>query len=468
MLQIFNTLSGKKELFKPRKSKRVDLFVCGPTVYNFIHLGNARTYLVFDIVVRYLRQQGYEIRYLQNITDIDDRIIERALRERRQALELAREFEAAYYQDMERLGIRSVSKYARATDYIPQIVSQVRRLVAKGHVYRIEEDGYYFDLATFADYGKLARRTTGAAEDGVSRIDESVAKRNRGDFCVWKFSKIGEPSWDTELGAGRPGWHIEDTAITESEFGDEYDLHGAARDLIFPHHEAEIAQMRSLSGKSSFVRCWMHVGLLQVEGVKMSKSLGNFTLLRDFLTRHEPAVFRMLVASSHYRSSANWTEAGVQQAVEQLRRLRGFADRLAGPAAGGGAEDALEELVSSAQEKFHAAMADDFNTPEALAVAFELLRQLNPFASKGALAPGIREKTRAFLKDFDDVFGFQLDLAGAGNAAPPEIQQLAREREKARRRQDWQRADELRSRAGQQGWLIEDTATGPRIKRTAD
>src|SRR3989344_9392375 len=303
---VFNSLAKQKEEFAPRNGKKVNMFVCGPTVYDSSHIGHARTYISFDVIARYLWHLGYKVKYLQNITDIDDKIIDRAKKENKHPLKLAGEFEKIYYQDMKSLGINSVSKYAPATKYIKQIVSQVKRLKEKGFAYEIPGDGIYFDLSKLTDYGKLSGRTTEGAEDAVSRIDESINKRNKGDFALWKFSKPGEPKWKTELGEGRPGWHIEDTAITEKHFGPQYDIHGGARDLIFPHHEAEIAQMEGISGKKPMVRTWMHTGLLTINGEKMSKSLGNFITIRDFLEKQPARVLRFLMIKAHYRSPIDY------------------------------------------------------------------------------------------------------------------------------------------------------------------
>ena len=275
MLKLYSTLSRKREIFKSIKKGKVNLFVCGPTVYDYAHLGHAKTYIQFDIIVKYLRYKGYKVFYLQNITDIDDKIIKRANEEKVDWKEIVKKYKEEYLEDMKNLGVDSIDKYANATDYIPEIISQVKRLIDKGIAYKIS-DGYYFDLTKFKEYGKLAKRKTEQAEDAVSRIDENPEKRNKGDFCLWKFKKENEPFWESELGEGRPGWHIEDTAITEKELGSQYDIHGGGLDLIFPHHEAEIAQMESISGKKPLVRYWMHIGFLKTKNRKMSNSSGNF------------------------------------------------------------------------------------------------------------------------------------------------------------------------------------------------
>ncbi|MEK7195620.1 MAG: class I tRNA ligase family protein, partial [Patescibacteria group bacterium] len=252
-VKIFNTLSGKKEPLPKAPKQGLRLFVCGPTVYDYVHIGNARTFTVFDLFVRYLRGCGVKTYYLQNITDIDDKIISRAQKEGKNWKLISRKFEAVFRKNMKDLGNIFVDRYARATDFIPQIIKQVKTLIKKGCAYKIGGDGWYFDLKKFPEYGKLAHRTIEQAEDATSRIDSSGKKRNKGDFCLWKFSKPGEPSWKTDLGDGRPGWHIEDTAITESFFGPQYEMHGGGVDLRFPHHEAEIAQQESASGKKPFV-----------------------------------------------------------------------------------------------------------------------------------------------------------------------------------------------------------------------
>ena len=296
VLKLYNTLTRKKEVFKPIKGKEVKIFVCGPTVYDFSHIGHAKTYTQFDLIVKYLRYLGYKVFYLQNLTDIDDKIIKRANEEKNDPLKLAKKFEEEYKKDMLSLGVDSVDKYARATDYIPEIISQVKRLINKGIAYKIS-DGYYFDLTKFSEYGKLAKRTALEAEDSVSRIDENKEKKNKGDFCLWKFYKPGEPFWESELGKGRPGWHIEDTAITEKEFGPQYDVHGGAVDLIFPHHEAEIAQMESISGKKPLVKYWLHTAFLNIDTKKMSKSKGNFITIRKALKKYSGEIFLLLLKS---------------------------------------------------------------------------------------------------------------------------------------------------------------------------
>ena len=273
-IKLHNTLTDQLEIFEPMKQGEVKMFVCGPTVYDYAHIGNAKTYTQFDVIARALTYLGYHVTYLQNITDIDDKIIERSFERGIDPDKLAQEYEGHYLVDMKRLNNTSVNKYARAHDYITQIVSQVERLKKLGFAYKIS-DGYYFDIKAFGSYGQLSGRDALKPGDAISRIDENPEKKNSGDFCLWKFKKENEPYWPSELGVGRPGWHIEDTAITETEFGPQYDIHGGAVDLIFPHHEAEIAQMEAVSGLKPFVKYWLHTGFLNIDSAKCRRVRGT-------------------------------------------------------------------------------------------------------------------------------------------------------------------------------------------------
>ncbi|MBU6141986.1 cysteine--tRNA ligase [Patescibacteria group bacterium] len=456
MLQAFNTLSGKKEPLPDHDPLR--LFVCGPTVYDHAHIGHARTYIAFDAIVRYLRARGREVTYLQNITDIDDKIIDRAAQQKTAWKKLVRELERSYHQNMKQLGVTSVSMYARATDFIPDIVKQVQTLIDTGHAYEIPDDGWYFDLSTFPSYGKLSRRTAAQASDGVSRIDTSTNKKNPGDFCLWKYSKPGEPKWKTPLGTGRPGWHIEDTAISEHFFGPQYDLHGGAADLKFPHHEAEIAQQESASGKEPFVRIWMHTGFLLVNGEKMSKSLGNFITINDFLAHHASETLRMLVLSHHYRSPIDYSEAAAAQAASSLAHLRHTLARLALKRKKGSAGNEVTNMLKTAEEKFTAAMDDDFNTPDALGALFSLLN---------AVEPQMWTMSAADAKAISDLLVEKLGILGLGlkkkPRVPAAIMKKAKERESLRSHKQFIQADALREELDTVGYIIEDTLLGPLV-----
>ena len=452
MLKIYNTLTRKKEIFKPLDKKKVKLFVCGPTVYDFSHMGHAKTYVQFDVIVKYLRYKGYDVFYLQNITDIDDKIIQRARELNKTSLELATEYEKAYYQDMKALKVNSVNKYARATDYINEIVSQVQRLIKLGYAYKIS-DGYYFDLSKFKDYGKLSKRTYLEAEDSISRIDESKEKRNKGDFCLWKFSKPGEPYWNTPLSSGRPGWHVEDTAITEKELGQQYDIHGGARDLIFPHHEAEIAQMESISSKKPFVKYWLHTGFLNVKSKKMAKSLGNFITIKEALKKYPAEVLRIFFISTHYRSPINFEEKNLIQAKTNLEKIKNFLINIENA---NGNKD-ITNLIARIKKDFNKYMDDDFNTPKAIAAIFTFINMINKLKINKKSA----KKIKLFFNEINKVF----DILQLKEEIPREIIKLAKEREGARKLKNWKEADKIRSKIKAKGYLIEDISSGYIIKK---
>jgi cysteinyl-tRNA synthetase len=450
-MYIYNSLSNQKEDLDKALggSKKIRLFVCGPTVYDYPHIGNARTYITFDIIVKYLRDRGYKVFYLQNITDIDDKIIKRAQEENTTWKSVAKKFERIYHADEKALGIDSVNRHARATDYIKSIVGQVQTLVDKGFAYFIENDGWYFDVSKFPDYGKLARRTTLQAEDAVSRIDESVHKRNKGDFALWKMSKPGEPSWKTPLGAGRPGWHIEDTAITEKHFGPQYDLHGGAVDLKFPHHEAEIAQQESASGKKPFVKIWLHTGFLLVNGQKMSKSLGNFISIRDFLAKYSPSVLRYIVVSHHYQSPIDYND---KLAADASKALDSITQTLAKIALASGN---LNVEIFKYDKLFDEKMQDDFNTPRALAAIFELINEINPKIWE--LSKKSAREIATWLKEKLKILGIEVKYP----KIPLKIKLLARKRELFRSSKQFVQSDALRKQMEELGYTIEDTPAGP-------
>jgi len=462
-VQIYNSLTKQKEEFVPRKGKEVKMFVCGPTVYDYSHIGHARTYISFDVIARYLKHKGYKVKYLQNITDIEDKIIDRAQQENKDPLALAKEFEKAYYQDVKSLGISSVTKYAPATKYIKQIVSQVKKLKEKGFAYLIENDGYYFDLEKFPEYGKLSGRTTQGAEDAVSRIDESIQKRNKGDFALWKFSKPGEPKWKTELGEGRPGWHIEDTAITEKNFGEQYDLHGGARDLIFPHHEAEIAQMESASGLKPFVKYWLHSGFLTTNGQKMSKSLGNFVTIRDLSKSYPSEVIRFMILSTHYRSPIEYREEIARSSWAAVQRIEEFLEKLTvvGKNKTQSNTEHLANLISETKKEFSEAMDDDFNTPQALAAIFKLIKEINPLLTENKVNKKLAKKIKKLFDEFNNILGI---IPKKTKKISSEILKILDTREKLRRDKRYSEADDLRQQINSKGYQIEDTEYGPLVK----
>ncbi|MDO8663550.1 MAG: cysteine--tRNA ligase, partial [Candidatus Wildermuthbacteria bacterium] len=431
MLKVYNTLSRKKEIFKPlskARGKKVNLFTCGPTVYDFSHLGHARTYIAFDMIVKYLRQKGYNVFYLQNITDLDDKIIKRAAERNITPQKLAEDFEKEYIKDVKALKITSVSKYARATDYIKEIISQTERLLKKDFAYQIE-DGIYFDISKFKDYGKLSRRTIIGAENAISRIDESVGKKNKGDFCLWKFAKAGsDPTWPSPFGSGRPGWHIEDTAITEKFFGPQYDIHGGARDLIFPHHEAEISQMEAISGKKPLVKYWLHTGFLTVEGQKMSKSLGNFITIQDFLKNQSARLLRFLVIKSHYRSPIDYNEKIISQTKAELEKIDEFLEKLSLQK---NHDRGNSVLIENFKKKSGVAMDDDFNTPRAVAVIFDLINKGNALIAQNKLSAKDAKNILIFLKEIDQFFNF-IFWPKIKEAVPQKLLNLVKQRQECR------------------------------------
>ncbi len=449
VIKIYSTLSRKKEVFKPIKTKDVKFFVCGITTQDYPHIGHAKTYVQFDFIVKYLRFKGYKVFYLQNITDIDDRIIEKAKKEKKSWEEISRHFESIFLKNMDDLHIDSISQYARATDFIPQIITQVKTLIKKGYAYKID-DGYYFDLSKFPDYGKLSKRTILEAEDSVTRIDESINKKNKGDFCLWKFSTKEEPSWPSELGNGRPGWHIEDTSITDHFFGAQYDIHGGSRDLIFPHHEAEIAQMESASGKKPLVRYWLHTGFLNIESAKMSKSLNNFITINDILKKYDYRILRFFYLSGHYRKPIDFRQDLLEQSKSGLDRLNEFLINSKGKKS-----KLKKTVIAKTKKSFYDALDDDFNTPKAFSILFDFLREANK--------TGPNNDCYLFLKEINSF----LDILQLGEKIPKEVMELAKKRLEARNNRDFKLADRLRDEINDLGYIVEDAGDDFKIKKKA-
>ena len=448
-LKFYNTLSRKKEAFKPIKEGKVNIFVCGPTVYDNAHLGHAKTYIQFDFIVRYLRSIGLKVFYLQNITDIDDKIINRAQDKNIDWKKIKDTYEKSYLEDMKSLGVVSVDKYARATDYIPEIISQVKRLIKKGYAYKIS-DGWYFDLSKDRDYGKLAGRTDLELNDAVSRIDENKEKRNKGDFCLWKFSKPGEPIWKSDLGDGRPGWHIEDTAITEKEFGVQYDIHGGGIDLVFPHHEAEIAQMESISGKVPLVRCWLHTGFLEINNEKMGKSKQNFYTIKEIIEKgYNPLYIRYFFLSGHYRKPLNFTLESLDASKNAYEKLKNIMSEIRNSK-----DKKNKKNMELAYGQFKEIINDDLNMPRALSYMWDILRdeKLND-----------SEKYELVLK-FDEVFGLELKKEEKVSV-PEDIKKLLKQRETSRHAKDFVTADKIRDKINKLGFIIEDKDKGFMIKK---
>jgi cysteinyl-tRNA synthetase len=450
-LQLYNTCTRAKQTFVPADpSGQVGLFVCGPTVYDLPHLGHAKTYTQFDFLVRLLRARGFAVTYVQNITDVDDKIIRRARELGIDASELARMFERAYLDDRRALRNDSVDLYARASDYIDEVVSQIERLQQAGPAYATA-GGIYFDLTAFPDYGRLSGRTSVLRGDPVSRLDANPHKRNAGDFVLWKARKPGEPFWASQLGDGRPGWHIEDTAISERLLGAQYDLHGGAIDLIFPHHEAEIAQMETISGLRPMVACWLHTGLLTSDS-KMSKSLGNFVTIRDALATASARAIRFAFFSSHYRSPMELTDDTFARAARALARLDRFVEG-DGRNSGAGVHGRLHDTRTA----INAALDDDFDTPRALAVLFDLVREQNRYGTR-------KQHARALVRDFLATFALDADAGSA--VVDIDVDWLIEEREEHRRNRRFADADRIRDQLAAHGVILEDSPTGARWRRS--
>ena len=464
-LKIYNTLSRKKEDFKPFKKKKINIFVCGPTVYDFSHIGHARTNIVFDSLVKYFKKQGFKVFYLQNITDIDDKIIQRAREKGVTPKDLAEAFTKEHLKNMKNIGINSVDKYAKATSYIKEIINQTKRLIDKGYAYKLD-DGIYFDISKFESYGKLSGRTSLQAEDSISRIDYSKNKKNRGDFCLWKLNdNSDEPSWPSPFGKGRPGWHIEDTAITEKFFGPQYDIHGGGIDLIFPHHEAEVTQMESISGKSPMAKYWMHIGFLTISGQKMSKSLDNFVTISDFLKRHTYRHLRFLIVKNLWRSPMNYSEVILMDAKAGVERVEGFLAKIKNikQYSKGDAKVTLE--IKKLKDNFYENLADDFNTPKAFATIFEFIKKINAFLDKNLLSKSQATSTYRFFEEINDIFDF-IDFKKLSKIKfPKEVEDLVKEREKYRKLSEWQKADMARIEIEKNGFIVEDTKEGPLLRK---
>ncbi|MDW8279958.1 MAG: cysteine--tRNA ligase [bacterium] len=469
-IKIFNTLSQKLE-FLPSK-KEINLFVCGPTVYDLSHLGHARTYIFFDFFVKFLKKQGYKVNYIQNITDVDDKIINRAKIENKNPLDISKYFTKLYLKDMKDLEINSVSIYAPATKFISQIVKQVEILIQKGYAYQID-DGYYFNIKKFKNYGKLSRRTIEQAEDALSRIDDSIKKINRGDFCLWKFpsqekkeqlnslfknKKFAvldyEPFWNTKIGWGRPGWHIEDTAIAMYYFGNQYDIHGGGIDLKFPHHEAEIAQAESISSKKPYVKIWMHTGQLMINNQKMSKSLNNFITINDFLKQYKPIVLRFLVLMHDWSSPLNYSSKTIQTALGGLQLIFETQKKLELIIKNkkfGKIKISIQKQINN----FNKALNNNLKTPEALSYIFEIIKIINTNLLKIN-----KQSAKLIKKQLQNALSV-LSLNIIEPKIPLKIKALIDKREKLRINKQFMQADALRNKIFELGYIIEDSPVGP-------
>ncbi|MNF30527.1 Cysteine--tRNA ligase [compost metagenome] len=449
MLSIYNTLTKSKDVFKPLVDNQVRMYVCGMTVYDFCHIGHARVMVAFDVVTRWLRQRGYEVTYVRNITDIDDKIIKRANDNGEPFEALVERMIAAMHEDEARLNVLRPDLEPRATDHIAGMHAMIQTLIDKGFAYAPGNGDVYYRVGKFVGYGKLSRKKIEDLKIGA-RIEVDEAKQDPLDFVLWKGVKPGEPSWESPWGAGRPGWHIECSVMSTCCLGETFDIHGGGPDLVFPHHENEIAQSEAATGKL-YANAWMHAGAVRVDGEKMSKSLGNFFTIREVLEKYHPEVVRYLLVSSHYRSPINYSEDSLKEAKGALERFYNALKGLpAVPAVGG------EAFV----ERFGAAMDDDFNSPEACAVLFELVREINRLRESDLQAAA---GLAARLKELAGVLGVLqlepeafLQAGAAGKVDAAEVEALIAARLQARAEKNWAESDRIRDQLGAMGVVLED------------
>src|SRR5205809_148318 len=466
-LRIYNTLTRRKEEFVPLHGNRVSMFVCGITPQDSAHVGHAKTYVAFDVVARYLRQKGYAVFYLQNVTDMEDRIIEKIEKTGKDWRDIVATYWREFQEGMRALRCDSVNLYARATDYIPEIIAQIQGLLQKGFAYVARDGSVYYDTTKYTDWGKLSGQKVEELRPGA-RVTPDPNKRNPADFALWKAQKPGEPAWDSPWGKGRPGWHIEDTAITIRHFGPQYDLHGGATELLFPHHEAEIAQAESYTGVAPFVKYWMHGGMVMVSGEEMHKSLGNFWPVTAALQRYEPEVIRFFLINVQYRGPIAFTPDLLAEAKRSYGRLSETvrtvdAERRRAPAKGK-ADSELRASTKKALADFDAAMSDDFNTREAIAVLFEYVRAVNKAIETGAGRAELDSAAAAF-RTVGDILGlFQIPVL-ATDRFDGVMDLVVRLREDARQRKDFATADRIRHGLAALGIVLEDTRDGIRWKQ---
>ena len=464
-MKVFNTMSRRKEDFVPIHEGKVGIYACGPTVYDYFHIGNARPFVVFDVLRRYLEYTGYDVTFVQNFTDIDDKMIARANEEGITVKELGDRFIEEYFKDATALGVRPATVHPRATEHIKEIIDIVQKLIDKGIAYQVGSDVYY-DTSKFSGYGKLSGQNLEDLESGA-RVGVGDDKRSPADFVLWKGQKPGEPAWESPWGMGRPGWHIECSAMSTTYLGEAFDIHCGGQDLIFPHHENEIAQSEGAFGKS-FVKYWMHNGFLNVDDQKMSKSLGNFFTVRDILNEYEAEDVRMFLLSAHYRSPLNFSREMIQQAHASLSRLYVARDKLIflqGHTKGDEllpGEEATVEAINGYVLKFNAGMEDDLNTAEAMGALFELVYLINTDISDKSGKKLVDTALETLLR-LADVLG--LLMKKPEDSLPEDIQKLVDERKQARLDKNWALSDSLREQIKEKGYLVEDTKSGQKVTK---
>ena len=489
-LRLFNTLTGQMDELVPSDGETFRMYACGPTIYDYGHIGNFRTFLQVDVLRRFLKLTGTKVRHVMNITDVDDKIIRNAAAAGVPIGEYTARYEKAFFEDLEALRVERPEIISRATEHIPQMVELIQRLAKAGAAYQTEDGSWYFRLASFPEYGKLSKKDLSGMEDGA-RVDvDEYEKDSARDFALWKAAKPGETSWDTPIGRGRPGWHIECSTMAMKYLGESLDLHAGGEDLIFPHHENEIAQSESVTHKT-FARHWMHVRFLLVDGRKMSKSEGNFYTLRDLLLKgYKASAIRLALISVPYRHQFNFTFDGLVEATAAIERLRTFKQRLVEGSFAAGENPELQEAAKKAQADYRAALGNDLNTAEARAPIFDLLRAANSAIDQGELKAGDREAILAVLASFDAVFDviedrdaeftrhaleYAEESGRLGDVAPEllaaqgmtdeAIDALVAERTQAKKQRNFDRADQIRTELAEKGVVIEDSKDGVRWKR---
>ena len=491
-LRLFNTLSSQIEEFHPLRDREVRMYACGPTVYDYGHIGNFRTFVAVDLLRRFFRQSGYTVRHVMNITDVDDKIIRNAAREGVSVQQYTAKYERAFLEDAALIGIEEPT-LVRATEHIPEMADFVAKLVERDIAYRTDDGSYYFRIAKFPQYGKLSKRDFSGMMDGA-RVDvDEYDKDSARDFALWKAPKPGEASWDTAIGPGRPGWHLECSVMSMSELGETFDLHAGGEDLVFPHHENEIAQSESFTGKP-FVHFWFHARFLLVEGEKMAKSLGNFFTLRDLVLKgHKPSSIRYLLASVPYRHQLNFTFDGLKQAAVSVERLRNFRLRLTTGNFEAGSNPEIQSLAADTVKRMTAAFDDDLNTAQAQAAIFEMVRQANAAFDTGGIKQDDVPPLCAVLDKFDEIFAVLNDDDGqkmkrvlewataegreaeitdrareavqSGQLSDARIEQKIDAIKNARKARDFKTSDTLRAELAIAGVLVEITKDGIRWRR---
>ena len=457
-MKLFNTMTRKKEEFVPVEPGKAKIYACGPTVYNFFHIGNARPFIIFDTLRRYFEYSGLDVTFVQNFTDVDDKMIARAAEEKTSLKELGERFITEYYTDAKGLGIQPATVHPRATEHIGDIINLVKKLVESGHAYESGGD-VYFDVSSFPEYGKLSGQSLEDLQLGA-RIDVTEVKKNPEDFALWKAAKQGEDSWDSPWGKGRPGWHIECSAMSMKYLGDTIDIHGGGQDLVFPHHENEIAQSEAATGKP-FAKYWMHNGYINVNNEKMSKSKGNFFTVRDIAKKYDLKVVRLFMLSAHYRSPINFSEELIMQAASAMARIKNCRDNLKHITATGTTDkvDVFKDICAL-ENQFKKAMDDDLNTAEAIGVIFEYVRDINLAFEEGKGAQSAKEALEALDKVLD-----VLGLLPEDENVPEEIMVLAQQRQEARKARDYAQADALRDKITALGYDLKDTPEGVKISK---